>query len=356
MEPKAQRFELAPDYSISRVLNGCWQLSQGHSLNGPLDMSDVKKAFYELKDLGFTTFDCADIYTGAEEFIGSFIAELKKDPAFHEEDIQVHTKFVPDLEYLDKVDFAFTEKIIDRSLMRLHKDILDVVQFHWWDYDVDGMIRTAGYLDELRRKGKIRCVSGTNFDTKHLAMLVDAGIPIVSMQTQYSLFDRRPEKQMQKYCLDHGISLICYGTLAGGFFAERYIGVPREAIRPETRSQVKYLQVIEDSLGWDGYQKLLKMMKTMADHHSVGLSQISSRWVLDRPAVAAVIIGVRNSRHVYDNARIFSFDLSDEEKKQLDDFISTYPTLDGEPFKLERTIGSKYRNIMHMNINEDEQQ
>lgn len=137
-------------------------------------MSDIKKVFYELRDRGFTTFDCADIYTGAEEFIGSFIAELKKDPAFHDEDIQVHTKFVPDLEYLDKVDFQFTEKMIDRALLRLHKDILDVVQFHWWDYDVDGMIRTAGYLNELRKKGKIRCVSGTNFDTKHLAMLIDA--------------------------------------------------------------------------------------------------------------------------------------------------------------------------------------
>ncbi len=356
METKAQRIELTKGYSISRVLNGCWQLSQGHSLNGPLDMTDVKKAFYELRDLGFTTFDCADIYTGAEEFIGSFIAELKKDPAFHDEDIQVHTKFVPDLEYLDKVDFNFTEKIIDRSLERLHKDILDVVQFHWWDYDVDGMIRTAGYLNELRKKGKIRCVSGTNFDTKHLAMMVDAGIPIVSMQTQYSLFDRRPEKEMQDYCAKHGISLICYGTLAGGFFAERYMGVPREAIKPETRSQVKYLQVIEDSLGWDGYQKLLVILKKIADRHGVGISQVAARWVLDQPAVAAIIIGVRNSRHVEDNARIFSFDLTEEEKKELRDFISAYPTLDGEPFELERTIGSKYRSIMHMNINEEEQQ
>ena len=356
METKAQRIELTKGYSISRVLNGCWQLSQGHSLNGPLDMTDVKKAFYELRDLGFTTFDCADIYTGAEEFIGSFIAELKKDPSFHDEDIQVHTKFVPDLEYLDKVDFAFTEKIIDRSLERLHKDILDVVQFHWWDYDIDGMIRTAGYLNDLRKKGKIRCVSGTNFDTKHLAMLVDAGIPIVSMQTQYSLFDRRPEKEMQDYCAKHGISLICYGTLAGGFFAERYMGVPREAIKPETRSQVKYLQVIEDSLGWDGYQKLLVILKKIADRHGVGISQVAARWVLDQPAVAAIIIGVRNSRHVEDNARIFSFDLTEEEKKELRDFISAYPTLDGEPFELERTIGSKYRSIMHMNINEEEQQ
>lgn len=176
------------------------------------------------------------------------------------------------------------------------------------------------------------------------------------MQTQYSLFDRRAEKEMQQYCLDHGISLTCYGTLADGFFAKRYIGRLRESIRPETRPQVKYLQVIEDSLGWDGYQKLLGLLKKIADHHGVGIPLAAARWVLDQPAVAAIIIGVRNSRHVEDNAKIFSFDLTPQEKEKLRNFISGYSNLKGEPFELERTIGSKYRNIMHMNINEEKQQ
>ena len=41
-----QRMELAKDYTISRVLNGCWQLSKGHSLQGSLDLKDVMKAFH----------------------------------------------------------------------------------------------------------------------------------------------------------------------------------------------------------------------------------------------------------------------------------------------------------------------
>ena len=350
-----KRIELAPGYTVSRVLNGCWQLSLGHALDGPLDFSDVHHAFDELYACGFTAFDCADIYTGAEEFIGSWIAEKKADPSFDERDVQVHTKYVPDLEMLDQVDFAFTESIIDRSRARLHKDVLDAVQFHWWDYEVPGMIETAGYLNELRKQGKIRCVSVTNFDTDHLAMLVDAGIPVVTCQAQYSLFDRRPEKKLQKYCLEHGIHLICYGTLAGGFLAERYIGRAREDITVETRSQVKYLQVIEDSLGWEGYQKLLLVLKEIADDHGVGIPQVAARWVLDQSGVAAIVIGVRNSRHVHDNEKIFSFDLTDGEKQRLRTLIDSYDNLPGEPFELERTVGSKYRNIMHMNINEEEQ-
>ena len=352
----AERYQLTDSYSISRVLNGCWQLSLGHSLNGPLDMDDIMKAFYLLKDRGFTTFDVADIYTGAEEFIGEFISQLKQRGDYHEEDIQIHTKYVPDLEYLSKVDFAFTESIIDRSLMRLNRDILDVVQFHWWDYEVPGMVETALHLKKLQEKGKIRCVSLTNFDTDHMDLLVKAGVPVASIQAQYSLFDRRPEKKLQAYCREHQIPMICYGTLAGGFLAERYLGKTREEIVPETRSQVKYLQIIEDSFGWDGYQKLLARLKEISDAHQVQVSQVATRFILEQDMVAAAVIGVRNSRHVEDNDRIFSFRLSEEEKQSLRAMMDDVPCPVGEPFELERTVGSKYRNIMHMNINEEEQQ
>ena len=350
-----EKFTLAPGYEISRVLNGCWQLSYGHSLNGPLDLEDVKKAFYELTDAGFTTFDCADIYTGAEEFIGEFVKEKKQNSDYKESDLQIHTKYVPDLEYLSEVDEAFTESIIDRSLARLNRECLDVVQFHWWDYEVPGMIETAGYLKKLKEKGKIRCVSVTNFDTDHLAMLVDAGIPVTSIQIQYSIFDRRVEKRLQEYCKKNGIHMICYGTLAGGFLAERYIGIKREDIIPETRSQIKYLQVIDDSLGWEGYQKALLVLQDIAQKHSVKISQVASRYILSRDAVAAVIIGVRNSKHVKDNEKIFDFQLDEEDLNRIQEVEETYPDLEGEPFVLERTPGSKFRNIMHMNINEMEQ-
>ncbi len=349
------KFELSPGYSISRIENGCWQLSEGHSLDHAVDFTDVMKAFYELYDMGFNTFDCADIYTGAEEFIGSFIARKKAEGNFDPDSVHVHTKYVPDINMLSNVTKEFTESIIDRSLMRLNKDCLDLVQFHWWDYETDGCIQTALDLVDLQKKGKIRNIGVTNFDTDNLAKLIDAGVPVVSIQTQYSVFDRRVEKKMQQYCKDHNISMICYGTLSGGFLAERYIGKSYEEVAAETRSQVKYLQVIEDSLGWDGYQKLLVLLKNIADQHNVGIPQVAVQYILKQEAVAAAIIGLRNSRHVQDNARTFSFDLSDEEVSLIRNFIDSYNNLEGEPFELERTIGSRYRNIMHMNINEEEQ-
>ncbi len=346
-----ERFELSKDYTISRVINGCWQLSEGHALKEQPDRRDVMKAFHLGVEKGFTTFDCADIYTGTEELLGEFSQELKQRSDVTTHDIEVHTKYVPDIDLLTQVDYSYTEKIIDRSLARLRRDTLDVVQFHWWDYSVPGYVETAGDLLRLKEKGKIRNISVTNFDTDHLAELVDAGIPITSCQAQYSVFDRRAEKRLAGYCLENGIPLICYGTLSGGLLSEKFIG--KTQISPDNRSQVKYLQVIEESFGMQGYQDMLLLLQRIAKKHSADIAHVATKYILAQPGVAATVIGIRNSRHVLSNARIFDFELDASDLEQIKGFLAEHKTLDGEPFELERTVGSKFRNIMKMNLNEE---
>ncbi len=345
-----KRIELTPGYSISRVVNGCWQLSEGHSLQGSLDFKDVMRAFHMLAEQGLTTFDCADIYTGVEEFLGGFVKELKGG-GVAPGDIQIHTKFVPDIDALNRVDFQYTERIIDRSLKRLNRDALDLVQFHWWDYGVPGAAEAAWHLAKLKDKGKIRHIGTTNFDAEHLAEIVDAGIPIVSVQAQYSVFDRRPEKRLLDYCKANNIAVLCYGTLAGGYLAERWRGAP--IVKPETRSQVKYLQVIEDTLGWEGYQGLLELLGEIARKHAVSIANVATRFILSQSGVGASIVGVRSSRHVASNVQALSFELDAEDIAGIRQYIDGYAVLEGEPFELERTAGSKYREIMKMNLSEE---
>ena len=66
------RVDLAPGYSISRIIKGGWQLALGHSRVPPRAQAHADMAAFV--DKGITTFDCADIYTGVEELIGSFRA------------------------------------------------------------------------------------------------------------------------------------------------------------------------------------------------------------------------------------------------------------------------------------------
>ena len=246
-------------------------------------------------DAGITTFDCADIYTGVEELIGAFRARYRNLRGGEALDrIKVHTKFVPDLAILDRITKADVTAIIDQSLRRLKIDTVDLVQFHWWDYGAPLWLQTAHWLDELRLAGKIRHIGGTNFDTDHLRAILDAGIPMVSMQVQYSLLDRRPAKAMVDEAAARGVSLLCYGTVAGGFLSDKWLGAPEPADDLENRSLVKYRLIIEDFGGWALFQKLLGALRTIADRHDTDIATIASAAVLARRAVAGVIVGARN--------------------------------------------------------------
>ena len=204
------RIRLADGYAISRIIKGGWHLAGDH---GSIEPEQAVKDMAQFVEAGITTFDCADIYTGVEELIGSF----RRAYPMLANGVQVHTKFVPDLPDLQSLDRRYVETIIDRSLRRLGVERLDLVQFHWWDFDVRRYVETALELDRLRRAGKIARVAVTNFDESHLDELLKAGVPIAAHQLQYSLVDDRPSAAMLDYCRAHGIALLCYGTVCGGF-------------------------------------------------------------------------------------------------------------------------------------------
>ena len=110
--------------------------------------------------------------------------------------------------------------------------------------------------------------------------------------------------------------------------------------------------MIEETLGWDGYQQLLVLLQGIAEKHSVSIAHVATKYILSQDGVGASIIGVRNSRHVESNSHIFSFELDQSDMDAIKNFLGKFTILEGEPFELERTIGSKFRNIMKMNLNE----
>lgn len=344
-----EKVNLTEDYQISPVLNGLWQLSRGHNLDKNLDQADVLKAFHQLAEFGMTTFDLADIYIGAEEMLGKFLGELNSHSYLTKYDIQIHEKYVPDKDILGKVTFQDTERIVNRSLQKLDREYIDLMQFHWWDYDVEGYVEAAYNLVKLQEKGKIRHIGVTNFDTDRLKELVDAGIPVVSCQSQYSLFDRRIEKELLDYCQSVDIKHLCFGTLAGGYLSNKYLTNPKKALDTETRSQVKYKQVIEATLGFDGYNQLLELLHVIAKKHQVSVANVATRYILQQEGVIGTIIGTRNSRHVASNQQLFDFHLEDEDLDTLTDFRNQFLDLEGEPYELERTPNSIFQKIIRMN-------
>ncbi|MEM7585076.1 MAG: aldo/keto reductase [Acidobacteriota bacterium] len=344
------RHELVPGYSISRIINGCWQLSAGH---GPIaiDRAAVVDDLLRLIDGGLTTFDCADIYTGVETLLGELVRRYRErggDPAL--EGLQIHTKCVPDLDALPQLSRREVTAIVDRSLQRLGVERLDLVQLHWWDYEVPGYVEVAGWLAELQHAGKIRLLGATNFDVSRLRELVDAGVDLVTLQTQYSLLDRRPEGDMRALCREHGIQLLCYGALAGGFLAEAYRGLD-QAPAPDNRSQIKYRLILDQAGGWAAFQRLLDALAEVAGRHGASLANVAVRWVLERQQVAATMIGVRNANRLADNLQALELELDTQDEAKLASAVAGLRPLAGDPFDLERIPGGEHRRIMKTGLN-----
>lgn len=345
-----QTFDLRPGATISRVIRGNWQLASGHSSAQSDDPIADLTAF---ADAGITTFDCADIYTGVEEVIGAFRAAYRK--ARGEEAlkrIRVHTKFVPDLSILSRIEKKDVETIIDRSLTRLGQEQLDLVQFHWWDYSQPRWLDTALWLAELQQAGKIRNIGGTNFDTAHVAAMVEAGVPLVSMQVQYSLLDRRPAESLTALARKHDIFLLTYGTVAGGFLSDRWLGVAEPAGEAENRSLTKYKLIIDDWGGWAPFQTLLQTLRGIADRHGMDIATVASAAVLRFPQVAGVIVGARNRSHLDGNLAIAALDLSAEDLAAIDTLLAQSRPLEGDVYSLERDREGRHGRIMKYNLND----
>ncbi len=344
--PTVETIALAPGYRIARVVRGGWQLAGDH---GPVERERAVADMGVFLDAGMNTVDGADIYTGVEEMYGAFNRARR---AAGLPRLQVHTKFVPDYADLATVDAAYVRRIITRSLQRLDTDCLDLVQFHWWDYSVPRYVETALALHALQQEGLIARIGGTNFDSAHALEIMDAGVPLASMQTQYSLLDRRPAHQLAALATSHGVQLLCYGTLAGGFLTAQWLGQPEPQAPLANRSLVKYQLIIHEFGGWAAFQALLQALDRIARRHAVSLSSVAVRWVLEQPGVAAAIVGARYADRLAGTLEVFRFALDAADHALLRPILETCPGPAGEPYSLERDKTGPHGRIMKYNLNQ----
>jgi aryl-alcohol dehydrogenase-like predicted oxidoreductase len=330
-------YQLAPDLTICRILNGMWQVAGGHGyIDHELAMADMI-GYY---DAGFTTWDLADIYGPAEDFIGEFKRRLLTHKGKEELDrIQALTKWVPQP---GRITRSIVKENIERSLRRMSASSLDLLQFHWWDYNNPYYMDALKYLSDLRDEGLIKHVGLTNFDTERMQIMIDSDLQIVSNQIQYSIIDRRPEVKMVPFCMKHNISLLTYGSICGGLISERYLGrIEPSAAELNTLSLRKYKQMIDAWGGWNLFQELLSTLKRIAQKHNVSIANVATRYILAKSAVAGVIIGVRLGivDHRNNNMQVFNFSL---DKIDYDD-IDAVCTKSNNLFEIIGDCGDEYR-------------
>ncbi len=328
----------------SKIIKGCWQFSAGHS--SQFNKEHAIQDLISFADEGITTFDCADIYTGVEELLGQFrVAYRTRRGEEALQRIRIHTKFVPDLAMLPHVNRAYIEGIVDRSLMRLGVQQLDLVQFHWWDFTIPGHQHAASILLELKREGKVRRIGVTNYDAHHLQELLEEGIPVETNQVQYSLLDQRPATGLKTVPT---VDLLCYGTVAGGFLSERFLDAQEPRDNIENRSLAKYKLIIDEAGGWEVFQVLLHALSTVAQKHGVSMSAIATKFVLTQPNVRAAILG-GSIRHKDDMLASLRCSL---DKSDLSLLSAHSSPLRGNVYELERDREGPHGRIMRYNLNQ----
>lgn len=342
---------LASGASVPRIIKGGWQLAGGH---GAVDRAAAVKHMFRFAEQGVTAFDCADIYTGVEALIGDFLKEWRSVHPSLAGHIRVHTKCVPDLDRLATLDAVEIERIVDRSRRRLGLDALDLVQLHWWDYDIPGAVFAAECLAALRVRGVVRDIGLTNFNVPQLHEILAAGVPVVSHQLQYSLLDRRPSAAMSAACAASGIQLLAYGTVAGGFLSEPWLDRPEPSDPLENRSLTKYKLIIDEFGGWSAYQRLLRELQGVAQSHGTTIGTVALRWVLDQPQVASTIVGARSDAHLNQTLQSLQVSLTDADRALIDEALALATGPSGDVYDLERIKGGRHAAIMRYNLNASE--
>jgi aryl-alcohol dehydrogenase-like predicted oxidoreductase len=345
-----EKQELLPGYQISPVIKGGWQLSAGHSLDRKIEEESAVNDTVAFIEAGISTLDFGDIYIGVEELVGKALVRLKdRYGASAREMVQLHTKYVPNENALADFDISDVKTIVDRSLSRLGIEQVDLVQFHWWKYEESRYIDAMAELFKLKTEEKIRHVGITNFDLPRAKEFTDAGFKPASTQVQYSLLDRRVENGLGKYCMENGIGIIAFGTVAGGFISEKYLRKP-EPDAFATRSNIKYKLIIDDFGGWDLFQELLALLDSIAKSHQTDIASISSAWSLGRPGVKAVIVGARNLDHLERNLGIPNIKFTKDELSAIDQLLAQSKGPEGDVYQLER-YSDRHRGIIHTNNN-----
>jgi aryl-alcohol dehydrogenase-like predicted oxidoreductase/enamine deaminase RidA (YjgF/YER057c/UK114 family) len=331
-----ERTEIAPGLEIARVVTGLWQVADIERVTGPMDPDQGARALASYLADGFDSFDMADHY-GSAEVIAGRLRERLADGSITAPSCArpvTFTKWCPEPGPMTQ---EVVRLAVDRACERLRTDCIDLLQFHWWLFEHPAWLDAMRELARLKEDGRIRHLGVTNTDTDHLRVLVAEGIPVVTNQVCVSLLDRRATGVMTDFCRDHGIRLLAYGTLAGGFLSERWLGAPEPATIGDW-SKMKYKRFIDAAGGWDVLQAILAALAPVAAKHGVSIANVATRWVMQQEAVDAVIVGARlgEREHRGDNRHLFAFALDAADMERIDAALAKSTRIPGD-------CGDEYR-------------
>jgi aryl-alcohol dehydrogenase-like predicted oxidoreductase len=279
-----------------------------------IDAEATSKVVHAALDAGIHFFDTADIYGGtkSEEFLGKALGRRRKD-------VVIATKFGMKVdEQRHGARPEYLRQAAEDSLRRLGTEYIDLYQLHTPDPSVP-IADTLAALDGLVKAGKVREIGCSNFSAAQLreaeAAVRQGAARFVSVQNEYSLLHRDPEKEVLPECQRAGLAFLPYFPLASGLLTGKY----RQGQPPPKGTRAESLgdrMLTERKLG------LVESLRAFAESKGHTLLELAFSWLATRPAVASVIAGATSPEQVRGNASALGWKPTPEELRELDTLLA----------------------------------
>ncbi len=299
------------DLNVSVIGFGAWGIGGAPFWSNEGDhpsLSAIKKAF----DLGINFFDTAPVYGfgHSERLIGQALKPVR-------DKVIIATKcgLLWDKEQLGSIKKVATAdsifKEIEQSLERLDTDYIDLYQVHWPDVDTP-QEETMSALLKIQKQGKIRHIGVSNYSVKQMQACMKVG-PLVSLQPEYSLLQRKIEAETVPFCLVNDIGIIAYSPLASGVLTGKY----------DTTTRFKDWRgkgILGEFTGEAFVRNIGKVdqLKQIAEGLGKTCGQTAINWVLQQPGLSSALVGVKNPAQMEDNIKAVGWKPGGEVSKEID--------------------------------------
>ena len=306
---------------VSRLALGT--MTFGNDWGWGADEANARQLFDTYVEAGGNFVDTADLYTNgnSERMLGQFIRDSKT-----RDRIILTTKFSYNSEPGNPNAGGNGRKnilrAVDGSLERLGTDYIDVYMLHTWD-QVTPAAEVMRTLDDLVHSGKVRHIALSDAPAWYVAQAQTQAQerhwePISTIQLEYSLAERNIEFEYTALVKNLGTSLMVWSPLASGLLSGKY----KPAEQGGEGSGRLAMLANSGNPAFDKFTEknwaIVAELEQVANELGRSMAQVALNWVVNRPAVAAVIIGATKLHQLQDNLGALDFEIPSELQQRLD--------------------------------------
>jgi aryl-alcohol dehydrogenase-like predicted oxidoreductase len=306
-------------FCLGAMMFGAW---------GNSDHDECIRIIHRALDAGINFIDTADVYAQgeSEEIVGKALAGGRRD------DIILATKFhgaMGDDPNQQGSSRRWIIREVEDSLRRLGTDWIDLYQVHRPRTDTD-VEETLSALSDLIHQGKVRYVGSSTFPASQIVEVQwvarDHHLQrFVTEQPPYSILVRAVEADVLPTCARHGMAVIPYSPLTGGWLSGRW----RKDAGQQPSSRASRLPERFDLSQPANQRKLdaVEQLARLADEAGITLIQLAIAFVLNHPAVTAPIIGPRTMEQLESQLAAADVVLDQAVLDRIDDVVPPGTTI-----------------------------